>query len=128
MMDDEASCFYHPDKRAVIPCDSCGRFLCSLCDIELNNRHICASCLETGQEKGKIKNLENHRKLHDSIALHLAVLPIVTAPVAFYLAIRHWKTPSSVIPRSKIRQILALLISGGQMVGWSALIYSMVSG
>lgn len=135
LMDDEASCFYHPDKQAVIPCDSCGRFLCSLCDIELDNRHLCASCLETGQEKGKIKNLENHRTLYDSIALHLAVLPvfiwfttIITAPVTIFLVIRHWKTPSSIIRRTKIRMILATLIAGGQIVGWTALIYSMASG
>jgi len=27
--DTEAACFYHPQKKAVIPCDSCGRFLCA---------------------------------------------------------------------------------------------------
>ena len=135
IMDDEASCFYHPDKQAVIPCDICGRFLCTLCDIDLDNQHLCASCLEAGQEKGKIRNLENHRTLYDSVAIHLAVLPmlfwfitIITAPVAVYFSIRHWKTPSSIIRRSKIRLILALLIAGSQMVGWSALIYSMASG
>jgi len=133
-MDDEASCFYHPDKQAVIPCDSCGRFLCSLCDLELDNMHLCASCLETSQEKRKIKNLENHRTLYDSVALHLAVLPvliwfttIITAPVAVFLAIRHWKTPSSIIRRTKIRLILAMLIAGGQIVGWTAFIYSTVA-
>ena len=130
IMDDEASCFYHPDKQAVIPCDSCGRFLCSLCDIEFNNRHLCASCLETGREKGKIKNLENHRTLYDSVALHLALLPIfiwfttiITAPVALFFAIRHWKTPSSIIRRTKVRMILAMFIAGVQIVGWTALIY-----
>src|SRR5678815_2855123 len=27
----DASCFYHPQKKAVVPCEGCGRFLCALC-------------------------------------------------------------------------------------------------
>src|SRR5678815_2112206 len=37
----ESSCFYHPAKRAVVPCDGCGRFLCSVCDIQLGTQHLC---------------------------------------------------------------------------------------
>src|SRR5512140_3781205 len=44
----ESSCFYPEQKKAVIPCDNCGRFLCSLCDVELNGRHLCPMCLESG--------------------------------------------------------------------------------
>ena len=29
--DNEASCFYHPESRATIHCDECGRFLCPIC-------------------------------------------------------------------------------------------------
>src|SRR5215469_11439342 len=43
----ESSCFYHPAKKAVIPCEACGRFLCGLCDCEFNGSHLCPSCLET---------------------------------------------------------------------------------
>src|SRR5438046_1925263 len=44
LVEGEASCFYHPRKRAVIPCSACGRFLCALCDVELNNEHLCPVC------------------------------------------------------------------------------------
>src|SRR5271167_2935315 len=38
---EEAACFYHPHKRAFVPCDNCGRFLCALCDVELHGQHLC---------------------------------------------------------------------------------------
>src|SRR5438874_13754528 len=89
-MEGEAGCFYHPQKRAIIPCAACGRFLCALCDVELNDEHLCPVCLETGRKKGKLTQLETKRTLYDSSALILSVLPIiclwplsiVTAPAA----------------------------------------------
>jgi hypothetical protein len=128
MEESESSCFYHPQKKAVLPCDACGRFLCALCDCELDGQHICPSCLETGKRKGKIKSLQNHRVLYDSAALALAVLPAVTffgacltvftSPVALYLVIRHWKTPGSIVHRTKIRFILALIFASLTLLGW----------
>src|SRR5271154_2454763 len=65
MVEGESSCFYHPKKKAVAPCDGCGRFLCALCDCELNQRHYCPGCLESGQNKGKINSLQKGRTLYD---------------------------------------------------------------
>jgi hypothetical protein len=121
MLDEtESSCFYHPQKKAILPCEGCGRFLCALCDCELDGRHYCPSCLEAGRTKGKIKNLENHRVLYDDMALALAILsfvpPIIyfcwiTAPLSLYLAIRHWKTPTSIVHRTKARFVFAIVIA-----------------
>src|SRR5437867_11181347 len=55
MLAGEAGCFYHPQKKAVLPCEGCGRFLCALCDCEHQGQHLCPPCLETGRSKGKIK-------------------------------------------------------------------------
>src|SRR5437773_7768163 len=100
LVEGEASCFYHPAKRAAVPCATCGRFLCALCDIELNGQHVCPVCLETGKQKGKLSELENKRTLHDNAALLLATVPailwpltlltFVTAPAAIVLAVRAW--------------------------------------
>src|SRR5689334_22847096 len=46
----ESSCFYHAQKKALTVCEICGRFLCALCDVELNGQHLCPVCLERGQE------------------------------------------------------------------------------
>lgn len=134
VLDDQAGCFYHPKKKAVIPCSACGRFLCALCDVEFNGRHLCPSCLETGNRKGKIKDMENHRTLYDSIVLFLAIVPmlfiwptILTAPMVFFMAVRYWKAPTSIIPRSKVRFIVALVLAGFQIIGWSVFISSIVT-
>ena len=125
MEDVEAGCFYHPLKKAVVPCAACGRFLCALCDCELHGQHLCPACLEAGRKKGKIKSLENRRVLYDSIAIALTLVPllifwftIVTAPLALFIAIRHWNTPTSIIHRTKIRFILAIVLASLEIVWW----------
>src|SRR4051812_40609984 len=55
LLENEATCFYHPQKKALLPCEGCGRFLCALCDCELHGQHFCPACLEAGRKKGKIK-------------------------------------------------------------------------
>jgi hypothetical protein len=125
LVDKEASCFYHSSKKAVITCSACGRFLCALCDVEFNDLHLCPQCLEKGKTKRKIKNLENSRTCYDTIALYLVIISmlfiwptLLTAPIAVFISIRYWKAPSSIIPRTKIRFVMAMLIAGMQMVGW----------
>src|SRR5262245_48811130 len=49
LVEGESSCFYHPEKKASVPCAGCGRFLCALCDCELHGQHYCPACLETGR-------------------------------------------------------------------------------
>ena|SRR5208282_87529 len=125
IVEGESSCFYHPQKKAVVPCDGCGRFLCALCDCELRGEHFCPACLELGRQQGRIKRLENQRTLYDAIALSLAILPllifyftIITAPIALYLAIRYWNAPLSIVHRTKVRLVLAILLATLQIVGW----------
>ena len=128
LVEGESSCFYHPQKKAVRPCDGCGRFLCALCDCELHGQHFCPACLETGRTKGKIKSLDNQRTLYDNIALALAIYPmlifyftLITAPMALFVAIRYWKSPQSILHRTKVRYIAAAVIALLQIGGWMAL-------
>src|SRR6267142_3613050 len=137
LVEGEATCFYHPAKKAVLPCHGCGRFLCALCDCELNGEHFCPACLESGKTKGKIKSLENRRTLYDTIALSLAILPIVlivfwfltiiTAPMALFMAIRYWNAPRSIVHRTKIRYVLAMIFATLQIAGWGIGIYLLVT-
>jgi hypothetical protein len=124
-VDKESGCFYHPGKKAVIPCSACGRFLCALCDIAFNGRHLCPACFEKGKTHRKIKSLENQRTCYDSIALMVATVSLLvywftifTAPLVIYLCIRHWNSPTSIIPRTKVRFILAFILAGVQIAGW----------
>ena len=122
----EASCFYHPQKKAVIVCSLCGRFLCDLCDVEFNDKHLCPSCLEKGRTKHKIKSLEDQRTCYDKIALLTAIVPmlglwltILTAPISLFITIRYWKTPGSIVRKTKVRFIAAFMIASLQIIGWT---------
>ena len=120
----DASCFYHPQKKAVVPCESCGRFLCALCDCELHGLHFCPSCLETGKKKGSIKSLENKRKVYDNQALLLAMLPLVlTGLLALYLVIRHWHTPMSLVHPGKTRLIVAAILATTQVLAFAVILF-----
>jgi len=125
----DASCFHHPSKKAVVVCDMCGRFLCALCSIELGGQRVCSACIASAKKKGKLGKLQNRRTLHDELALALALVPavlvwptIITAPLVIGMTVRHWNTPLSVLPRGRIRFILAALIAGCQIVMWAVVL------
>lgn len=125
LADGEASCFHHPEKKAVLPCDGCGRFLCALCDVELNGQHLCPACIEGGRRKGKLATLENKRVLYDRMALYAATLPalilwpsLLGAPIALFLVIRYWKEPCSLVRPSKWRFVVAAVLALLQIFAW----------
>ncbi|RJP24323.1 MAG: hypothetical protein C4520_04260 [Candidatus Abyssobacteria bacterium SURF_5] len=129
LVDDESSCFYHSAKKATVACESCGRFLCSLCAIELKGQHLCSTCIERGAVKGKFEHLQNERVRYDDIALFLAVLPLVlfiwgtfiTATASIFIAVKHWKSPRSIVYPGRWRSVLAIVISLGQLAVWGYL-------
>jgi hypothetical protein len=134
LVDSDASCFYHPQKKAEIACEYCGRFLCALCDVEMEGKHMCPPCIESGKQKGRIKTLENRRTLYDSIALSLAVIPmlifyftVITAPIAIYMSLKYWNAPTSILHSGKWRLVLALFIASLQIAGWGVLAYFLIS-
>ncbi|HLW75722.1 MAG TPA: hypothetical protein VKS01_02035 [Bryobacteraceae bacterium] len=131
--DTEASCFYHPSSRAAIPCEQCGRFLCNLCDIEIDGRHLCPRCFETGVSSNQLKHVETSRTMYDSIALALATWPIllfwpaiVSAPASLFVVVRRWRAPSSIVPRTRVRYYLAALLALAEIAGVVFLIYAIV--
>ena len=123
LSDEEAACFYHPAKQAATPCDHCGRFLCELCDIQVGDRHLCPSCIRPDANQAKIAPLENRRVVYDHLALVLAILPMAVTPlIALYLAARYWSREMSVLPRSRVRWVLAVLFAVVQIGLWSWLL------
>jgi len=120
----EASCFYHPHSRAIVPCQQCGRFLCALCDLEVDGRHVCPRCFE------KTENVEPRRMMYDSLALAISTFPallfwpaLVSAPWALFLVFRRWNAPSSIVPRTKIRFILAALFAAAEIASIIFVVY-----
>lgn len=129
----EATCFFHARKKAVVPCDQCGRFLCSLCQVELSGQNWCPSCIDAYRRQGKLATLDSRRTLYDNMTLLLATVPILmwpllffSAPATLFLVFRYWKKPSSIVPRTKVRFLIAGLIAVAEIVGMGVLLYFVV--
>jgi hypothetical protein len=130
LVDDESSCFYHPTKKAEVPCDACGRFLCSLCEIDFYGNHLCPICFEKGSQKGKLERLQNKRVCYDELALFLAIFPVaviflycispLTALAALFVAIRYWNKPLSIVRKNRWRFVVAILVAGAELLAWGA--------
>ncbi|WPD22693.1 MAG: hypothetical protein SD837_21220 [Candidatus Electrothrix scaldis] len=121
----QASCFYHPAKQAIVDCGHCGRFLCALCDLEMGDVHICPACLSRGKDQHNVLEQKQGRVRYDMLALVLAFWPlllflpfaVISAPVALYLTLRHYKTPLSLTTVTRWRFPVAALLAIAQLVG-----------
>jgi len=134
LTDDQASCFYHEGKKAVTACDACGRFLCAVCDIHLD-RHLCPGCFEMTNKKGQLPQVRKTHVRQDEVALALAVIPLlmapitaVTAPLTIAHVIRHWKAPGGIVPRTKIRFVVAMILALTEIAVWILLVAALVRG
>ncbi|MBI5724491.1 MAG: hypothetical protein HZA50_11070 [Planctomycetes bacterium] len=123
-----ASCFFHPKKKAVVPCDRCGRFLCTLCDVDWADQHVCPACIEAQLDNPAGADDHAVRKtLYDRIALGLAVLPAIlfitlpltaiTAPAAIYFAVRYWNRVRHPV-LTPLWNVAAILIALATLAGW----------
>ena len=113
----EAGCFTHPANRAVAACDTCGRFLCALCDIQDTPAHSCPACFTRAESPAL-----HERVNYDSIALALVSLPmlfcwlpVLTTPAALFFAFKFWSAPSPVFPRGRWRLWLTVVIAVVQL-------------
>jgi hypothetical protein len=132
ILDGEATCFFHAEKKAAAVCDECGRFLCALCDVAIGARHLCPKCIEAGRQKQTLTTFESYRVSYPSLAFLTAFVPFVlypltfltfiTAPCAIFLVIYGWRKPPSLTGRRRrATMIFALFFALAQCAGWIAL-------
>lgn len=134
--DGDAVCFFHPENRAAVSCDRCGRFICAVCDMQLGVRHLCPTCLSSGLGAEKLPELVVRRFLWADTALLIGIVPllffiffpafIVTGPAAVFCAVFGWKRPGS-LPRGRRHWAAVVGLIGGLVqltiwVGWLLLI------
>jgi hypothetical protein len=124
----EGCCYEHSSNKAVALCSNCGRFLCELCEVPLGSQIFCPDCVFAKKD-----GLEAHRVKFDSIALALAVWPllifyftVITAPLSLVMAIYAWKRPTSIVRRSRWRVFTAIGISSLEIAGMTALVIALV--
>lgn len=129
----ESSCFHHPDKRAAQACESCGRFLCSLCAIDMLGQRFCASCLAARMESHDDERLVFAYKRYDIIVRLLAFVPILvwpltlfTAPIAIVLGILFWKRARNPARHYRWGLLAAMFVAGVQVSLWGLMLIGII--
>ena len=130
----EAVCFFHPENRAALSCERCGRFICPVCEFSIGSRRICPSCLSSGLTGEKLPELIPWRFIWSDAALFFGILPlflglfvwpfiIISGAAAIFLALFGWKRPGS-LPRGRRRWAAITAIVGGvlQIVIWFTIV------
>lgn len=117
-LSDESVCLKHPGKRATLACESCGRFMCELCSIPLSGKNVCVECVDKGPAKNELAAVQAPLLRYDQITLLLGLLciflyimSIILAPIVIFVAIRNWRRPFSILPRSRWRFVAGALIA-----------------
>jgi len=128
---DDAVCFFHVENTADAVCDSCGRFLCTVCAINFTGKKLCPSCIAIS--KNTDTKAIDSRVLYEGIALTLALLPlllwpftIITAPAALGFAITGWRRPGSLVGKSHARLIIAAVVASVQIAAWLLLLVNLL--
>jgi hypothetical protein len=124
-LEGEGACFDHPGKRAVAACRQCGRYVCQLCAVEFLGVTWCPSCVAGGAGAAKAASLDASRTLFDSIAfivplLSLVIWPftIIAGPGVVVLSILKWRTPLSLVRRTRWRFVAGTLMGLAETGGW----------
>jgi hypothetical protein len=121
----DSVCFFHGENRAETICESCGRLLCPVCAVPFLGQKLCPTCIAHTQTS-QAPRVTRDRVLYDGIALTVAAFPLliwpftlVSAPVALGLTIYGWRKPCSLVRgRSRVRLVIAGLLSVGEIAGW----------
>lgn len=122
----QAACFYSPSRRATKECSHCGVLISDVWAAQWGSKSVCLKCLDHLREKGKDGRFQTSRTLWDNVALVLALLPFTlvfwwavfaTAPAAVFLALWHWNSPRSLVPRSRFRLVTAMVLGLAQVGG-----------
>lgn len=132
--DSHSSCMNHPQKRATVICDGCGKFLCALCDVEWNGEHLCTDCIAHRKSEDPEQALRTEYVHYDLIALMLALLAIplisiaiIIAPVVLFMAWRFWSVPWRSVPHRKWIMVLAALMACLEIAGWVGFVTVLVN-
>ncbi len=122
----EAACFYSPARKATCECGHCGVLVSDVWAAKWGSQIVCLKCLEHLRSKENETAFQSKRVLWDNVALALALVPCTfvlwvfaffTAPAAVFLALWHWNSPRSLVPRSRFRLIAALILGLLQIGG-----------
>lgn len=133
-VDGDATCYFHAQNQAASVCDDCGRYVCMVCEVSGDDgRRLCPPCVSAGRKKSVVK--ADEIIAYDSIAMSLAVVPLVmwpvtfvTAPTALGVAIYGWKKPRSLVRAGGARLVVAMVLATLEIGGWVVFALAMWAG
>lgn len=126
-VDGDSTCYFHPTNHAAAICDTCGRYVCAVCEVPAEDgRKLCPPCVSSARKKTREK--ADEIVVYDQMALTVALLPIimwpltlVSAPFALGLVVHGWRKPRSLVRPGRWRFVVAGVIALLQVGGWVAL-------
>jgi hypothetical protein len=77
-----AACANHARNAAVANCERCGLFICSLCEIELENGKFCPSCFERLSADGTVQSGKTRIRDYGMLAAASAALGLLFSAFA----------------------------------------------
>ena len=63
------ACANHPRNAAVTSCERCGIFICSLCELDVDDAKYCPACFERLAEEGAIPSARVRFRDYGSLAI-----------------------------------------------------------
>ena len=119
--EEHAACFNHPAKTATMHCDECGVFMCSLCDISVEGKHLCPKCFESGRKT--FSTMRPDSFLYDTLLLYITALSFlicylsfITAPFTLAASIFYWKKVKTPYARGRWRLVVVMILSLVQLI------------
>lgn len=138
----QATCFFHEGKPAVVPCGNCGRFLCDLCDLQIDKNHVCTLCVQAAREERPSSRAKPKIQVRDRIFLpqNMAVLlafyspatffglylVFLSAPAAIYYSIRYWNHGGGIQRRGQWRFVVSLVMGLIQIASIAGIVIMIV--
>ena len=133
---EDATCFYHEDKRAERACSVCGRFVCALCHIEISGRDVCPECIgNTKLRTEHIETTENRRTNYGRLGLTMFAIAFIVPffaligfPLAIFFAFRSRGKPRPLASSFAGPMVAGLILTGLQFIGSIVWIFILVAG
>jgi hypothetical protein len=99
----------------------------------VGHRQLCAECLSQLRKLRDETGLVQYAALFDNVALFLVAAPLLTvffsfftifsAPVSLFLSFYYWPRQWNLLPRSRLRFVIAILLSLLLIAAWALAIY-----
>lgn len=128
--DGASSCANHARNAAVANCDRCGLFICSLCEIKIEDGTYCPSCFDRLSKEGRLGGATTRIRSYGSLAITSAVCSLIIFPVTgiplglltIYYVVKGWRNRDDAT-FSRTSLIIALILGlGGFALGTITLV------